>query len=204
MIVSSPLSNNAAPITPSALRSRGAAILAFAGFGAWWAGSALRDAPLPLVEAGYLLVAAITLALLFAAICLLRSSQGLKQAAETSSLPRRRTAGIFIAVLVAEVIAINFAALLLASHHLRSGLLPLIAIIVGLHFYPLARLFRTPYYDITATVMTLAGVVGLAALLAGCPTPSTLAAVAAVCAFTLWATAFAAWQRSREAIGRAR
>lgn len=201
MIVSSQHATISGLITPAALRSRGLAILAFAAFGAWGATSALRVVPLPLVKAGYVLVTLITAAMVFAAIGLLRSSQRLTPSVDQFGAPRRRTAGIFTAVFLAELIAINFAALLLTSHHLTPYLTPLIAIIVGLHFYPLARLFHAPHYKLTASAMTLAGVVGVAALMAGYPTLPSIAAVAATCAITLWVTAFAAWRISRQGTG---
>lgn len=41
---------------------------------------------------------------------------------------------------------------------------PAIAIVVGLHFIPLAKVFRIPLYNLTATMLVLAGVICLVAV----------------------------------------
>lgn len=187
-----------APVSPAALRGRGVAMLAFAAFGACWAASALRLVPLLLRGVGYLLAAVITVALVWASISLFRFSQRVASVMQASSAPRRSTWPVFMVVVIAEVVAINFAALLLSRYHLASCLIPLIAVIVGLHFYPLARLFHMPLYNITGNVMTLAGAAGVAAIMEGCDAALSSAVVAAACALNLWLTAFAAWRASSE------
>lgn len=72
--------------------------------------------------------------------------------------------------------------------------MPVIAIIVGLHFYPLASLFAAGRYPVTASVMTLAAIAGSALLASGGPADLINAAVELVCALTLWTTGFASWR----------
>ena len=187
-----------APLSSEALRGRGVAMLAFAAFGAWWATSALRPVPWLFRGAGYLLTALIMVALVWASISLFRYGRRVASATAGSSSPRRSTWPIFMLVFLAEIVAINLAALLLGRYDLTSCLIPLIAVIVGLHFYPLARLFHMPIYHITGTAMTVAGAAGVAAIMAGGDAAQSNAAVAAVCALTLWLTAFAAWSASAE------
>jgi hypothetical protein len=66
-----------------------------------------------------------------------------------------------VAILVGINIAVN-----LGDHH---AVMPVIAIAVGLHFIPLARYMPAPPYYVTGTLLTAAGLVGLAlpAALAG-------------------------------------
>ncbi len=198
MILSMKQPTPLAPMSPAALRGRRAAMLAFAAFGAWWATSALRPVPWLFRSAGYLIAAVITVALVAASLSLFRYSRRVTLVMNASTSPGRSTWPVFTVVVIAEIVAINLAALLLGRYHLVSCLIPLIAVIVGLHFYPLARLFHMPIYNITGTAMTLAGAAGVAAILAGCDAAQSNAAVAAACALTLWLTAFAAWRASAD------
>jgi hypothetical protein len=70
-------------------------------------------------------------------------------------------------------------------------IMPLVAIVVGLHFFPLARVFAEPRMVAPGAVLTAVGVAGFAARAAGA-TPGTVFTIVGVgCALTLWSTA--AW-----------
>jgi hypothetical protein len=100
-------------------------------------------------------------------------------------------------IFAAEIVAMNIAAYVLSGHHLEQYLIPAIAIIVGLHFYPLAHLFRAPRYHITASLMTLAGIGGGVFIARGFATALVIAGVGAICAITLWVTGLASWLSTR-------
>jgi hypothetical protein len=186
------------------LRGRGVGILVCAGFGALWACSGLSAWPLGVAGMAYAVVVAIAGTLAIVGIGLVRNGRRAASARASadlpSSAPARRTGWWFTVVLVAEIIAMNILAWLLVGHDLTRYLLPGIAIIVGLHFYPLAWLFRAPHYRVTATLMTLAGLVGVAAMLHGAAAHPVNAVVDGVCALTLWTTGFVSWRRAAAAV----
>lgn len=186
--------NATAMMTARALRSRGLGMFACAAFGAFWASTALSMWPVTAAAIGYGVTALMTGGLLVAAIRMIRRSRQLSSADAAMSSRQRRTGTIFFAIFAAEIIAMNIAAYLLASHHLMPYLMPVIAIIVGLHFYPLASLFRASRYYVTASVMTLAGVAGAVAIASGVAANPVNATVEIVCAITLWSTGVVSWR----------
>lgn len=88
-----------------------------------------------------------------------------KQAAPLTSEQKRvqrkmgRTFGIIFA---AEGVGILVAVNVLNNLHLESYVLTAIAAIVGLHFLPLARLYRFPLYYVVGAVMVLDALISLA------------------------------------------
>ncbi len=76
-------------------------------------------------------------------------------------------------------------------------MLPLITLIVGVHFLPLARLFHVGLYYATGGALIVAGCEGLA----GTPTSGAVfvwtASVASASALVLWATATVSLRQAR-------
>jgi hypothetical protein len=79
-------------------------------------------------------------------------------------------------------------------------LAPAVAVVVGLHFLPLAKIFRSPHFFATAIVMTLAGILSAAAMATGSSATTANGIADLACAITLWATGFASWLRVRQAM----
>jgi len=76
-----------------------------------------------------------------------------------------------------------------ASGH--PGLIPPgIALVVGLHFVPLARLYDQWQYKVTAALMSAVAVLGFALVAAGLSDESVRAVVGLGSAVTLWASAY--------------
>ncbi|MEY9873895.1 hypothetical protein ABH931_003389 [Streptacidiphilus sp. MAP12-33] len=67
--------------------------------------------------------------------------------------------------------------------------MPLVAVVVGLHFIPLARVFAEPRMAATGAVLTALGLCGLAARAAGASAGTVFTLVGVGCALTLWVTA---------------
>ncbi|MFB8119420.1 hypothetical protein ACFQ6U_10970 [Streptomyces sp. NPDC056465] len=67
---------------------------------------------------------------------------------------------------------------------------PAIALVVGLHFIPLARLYDQWQYKGTAALLSAAAVVGFALIAAGLADGSVRAVVGLASAVTLWASAY--------------
>lgn len=193
--------NEPATLTPSVLRGRAIGILACTAFAACWASAAASAATAALAGIGYAVIALISGALLLAGINVVRGARGQLSANDTPRAERRRIGRIFSAVFATEIVAINLAVYLSGDGHLAPYLTSIIAIIVGLHFYPLAPLFRTPQFHVTATLITLAGIAGIASLAGGTAATPANAIVALISAITLWATAFVCWRAASHPIG---
>ncbi|MFD3610348.1 hypothetical protein ACFWXA_20125 [Streptomyces atroolivaceus] len=97
-----------------------------------------------------------------------------------------RSVGI---VNVAELAAI-FAVIAASNASGRPGFIPpAVALVVGLHFVPLARLYDQWQYKGTAALLSASAVLGFALLAAGLPDGSVRAVVGLASAVTLWASA---------------
>ena len=78
---------------------------------------------------------------------------------------QRRSGRAFGLVFAAEGVVIVVAANVLAAVGRPDLVLPTIALVVGLHFYPMARIFRRRIDTWLATALSLVGAAGIAALL---------------------------------------
>jgi hypothetical protein len=190
-------------ITPSAVRGHGIGIVVCAIFAALWANWArplLADSPRAWTWIATLVVVAISGILLLAGASMIGRARRLSRATHAGNgAPRGMRRG-FALVLLAEIVALNIAAYLLVGHHMVQYLAPTVAIVVGLHFLPLARIFRSPHFFATAIVMTLAGSVAVAMIATGSPRMAANGVAELVCAATLWVTGFVSWRRTRNAV----
>jgi len=66
-----------------------------------------------------------------------------------------------------EILLIALANILLSTFQVDRFIPPATALIVGIHFVPLARLFRVPMYYITGALLIMLALVALVALLLG-------------------------------------
>ena len=141
----------------------GAIIMGF--FGCLWLTWALAsmDVRTSVVIAAVLVFAA---SLWIPAAGLLRKGlRASKQAAPLTPEDEReqsRMGKIFGLVFAAEGVLIFLAINVLNNLHLGDYAISAIAAIVGLHFLPLARLFRRPMYYVVGTIMTVAALVSIA------------------------------------------
>lgn len=190
-------------ITPSALRGRGTGIIVCAIFAALWANWAsplLSGLPAAYQWVAIFIVAAISVALLVAGVTMIRRGRHLSQATGVGDTAPRGMRRKFMLVLLGEIVALNIAAYLLIGHHMAQYLAPAVAVIVGLHFLPLAKIFRSPHFFATAAVMTLAGILAAAAMAAGSHAATAGGIADLVCAIALWTTGFTTWRGMRKAM----
>ncbi|MEU8616833.1 hypothetical protein [Streptomyces sp. NPDC048623] len=104
-------------------------------------------------------------------------------------LPERRNrgGGLVNAVEVAGIVAVIAAANAMG----RPEFIPVgICLVVGLHFFPLARLYDQWQYRWTGILLTAVALVGLAVLVAGGTAETTRAVVGFGSALVLWGSAF--------------
>lgn len=165
------------------LRRRGAIVLAvFALVWAFAAGSGI--AAVPVSVAVGVVAAAVTVG---AVVTAFRGTRG--PVTRTVRLPEKWNRGVGL-VNVAEVAAIFvvFAASNASGH---PEFIPVgICLVVGLHFFPLARLFDQGQYTWTAISLTAVSVVGLAVLAAGTSAETIRTVVGLGAAVVLWASSF--------------
>jgi hypothetical protein len=185
------------------MRGRGTGIIVCAIFAAlWanWAGAMLSRLPATYRWTAILFVVAISGTLLVAGVAMIRRGRRLSQATGIGDTAPRGMRRKFMLVLVGEIVAFNIAAYLLIGHHMVQYLAPAVAIVVGLHFLPLAKIFRSPHFFATAAVMTLAGILAAAAMATGSSATAANGIADLACAITLWATGSASWLRVHRAI----
>ncbi|MEV3932969.1 MULTISPECIES: hypothetical protein [unclassified Streptomyces] len=124
-----------------------------------------------------------------AAAVLLAYRKGAAPSPRMVDLPRNwaRSVGI---VNVVELAAI-FAVIAAANASGRPGFIPpAIALVVGLHFVPLARLYDQWQYKGTAALLSAVAVVGFALVAAGLSDEAVRAVVGPAAAVALWASAY--------------
>ncbi len=172
---------------PYWLRGRAIAALIFAFFGAgdmFWALSFARDVPQVWSKTIWIVAVALGVWSLTQRVLLRR----LSVSAVDKPIARqhlRRYASWFAVVVVIEVISINLGRPVLIHFH-RLDLFPQwVEAVVGLHFLPLAKLFKVPLFYATGIALVL---VALGSLLIPVSNPRAMMAVAGS-GFCLWATA---------------
>lgn len=155
-------------------------------FGAVWAVVATWQWPQPARVTAW---AAIALIVVVMAGWIFRHDVG--AAIETPSpQQRRRTTRGFLLLLVGEIVAMNVAVMLFDHYQRPDWLMPAIAVIVGLHFLPMAPLLRVPVLRGMGSLMALWGVAAMVALALGVTSAPVLQAMELACAFTLWGSVF--------------
>jgi hypothetical protein len=110
---------------------------------------------------------------------------------------QKRMGSSFGLVFAAEGVLILLAVNVLNNLHLEHYVISAIAAIVGLHFVPLARLYRVGMYYTVGSVMTVAAILSLAV-----PSPLRESSLALTMGTILWMTCAALIQRGLR-LGRA-
>ena len=176
--------------TAQSVRGRGIGIVVGAAIaGAWAVYGAGVLAP---SNAAWPVVAvAVAVCLVAAGVSVIRRSRQFATPDAGQRAASRRSWLLFALNLVGEIVLFNLAFWLLG----RSGLvymIPVISIIVGLHFVPMARFFRDPAFYWTAGLMIAAAAVTIVALQRG-PERLPVGLEAVANALILWGTAAAGW-----------
>jgi hypothetical protein len=164
----------------SAHRGRAIAALVMTGFGVWWVFAAMSSIN-GLTLWIYIVVAIIPAALAGLAFFRLFRMSNLpaNPSAAAGKLGRN-----FRIVLIAEVLLIVLAIAVLGRSGRPDLITASIAIIVGLHFLPLAAIFRVPLYYTTGSMMTTWTIICLIFLQ---PLSRTIS-VSIGCGLVLWLT----------------
>ena len=147
-----------ATLTRNQLAGRAIGAIFFSAFGALWLGLALY-AMQQLTVASASVVVLILANLLAAALFLIRQSRRFPRLPQDSA-----RSSAFNCINAVQWIAIGLTALTFAKLHLDAYVLCAITAIIGLHMFPLARLFRyRPHYATGLALVAWAAVSALAA-----------------------------------------
>jgi len=133
--------------TADQIRGRAIGAIFFAGFGTIWlllSLYALQRLGVGVVAG----VALITVILLLAALRLLRAAKRLPRVPDDPAMGRA-----FMRINAIQWIAISVVAFSFAKLHIDVYVMNAIAGIVGLHMFPLARLFRYPLHNVTGSLL---------------------------------------------------
>lgn len=155
-------------ISRATVRGYASGALFMTFFGAFWASfSAFALGPWQRALL-LLVVGVVSVALVIAAVRLLRQARHLPTSTSEESRARGKTQGRrFLLVFGVEFASIFVAASLLGIAGLEGFIPPVIALIVGLHFLPLAAVFGVRLYYLTGILISLVAAVALVALLFG-------------------------------------
>lgn len=182
-----------------AVRGVASGVLFMAFFGTLWASIGIGGLQgwgglwLPVIAVG------IGVGLLLAGFSLIRSSRRLPDAvAETDERRGKQTGRWFVIIFAAEGLLIGIASIICNAIGRFDLFFPIMAAIVGVHFFPLAALFEVkPYYLVGALLCLLAGVtllvVPASASLGGRQITAQSVVLGLGAACILWSVGVALW-----------
>lgn len=187
-------------------------LMAFFGAAWWgWGVGGIQGVFPGETVAFFLLLALATLILGSGGVLLIRAARRLPQEPLAAEKARgvaegKRYSRIFGVVFGLEIVFIALGSLLLNVLHHPEFVLPSVAIIVGLHFFPLATLFTVRLYYVTGALLVLVGVIVMLTV----PVHIMIgnlhawdALVGSICAIILWLTGISAELRGRSFLKRA-
>jgi Family of unknown function (DUF7010) len=190
----------------AAIKGRTSAVYFLAFFGAaWWAwGLAGIQGIFPGETAAFFIVLALApIILLSGGILLSRAADRLPR---DTAPARKRPGRAFGLVFGLEIVIIALSIFLLNVLHHPEFRLPFVAIVVGVHFLPLARIFNVRLYYVVGVLLVLASV----AVMLAVPVSTMIgirsawdALVGSICAVILWLTGIYAWLRGRSFLEQA-
>jgi hypothetical protein len=142
-----------------ALRGRATGVLFLSGFGALWFLLGLAASQRLSLPTACALAAG--LAAPVAGAVLLRRRSAALPASRLDPEEQRQAGRTFGRVNAAQWAAIVLIAVVLGRLHLDAYTPAAVTVVVGLHFFPLARLFRSPQHHVTGAALVLWGAVCL-------------------------------------------
>ncbi|QXQ07859.1 hypothetical protein KX816_07665 [Sphingosinicellaceae bacterium] len=146
-------------------------------------------------------IGAVTVAacLIAGGISVIRGSRRLAAPDAGQHAASKRSWRLFWLNFVGEIVVLNLAVWLLGRLGGLGYLVPIISIVVGLHFLPMARFFNNPAFTWTAALMIAVALVVIMALHAA-PDSRAVGLEAAANALILWGTAATGWLAMRRTL----
>ncbi|WP_146239619.1 hypothetical protein [Curtobacterium sp. MCSS17_011] len=140
-------------------------LVLMAVFSLWWASDTYTGWPTAAGTVVMVVSAVAAVVFLVQAVRLFVAGRRLSTVLSASDQARKPNSALFGAVFGAEGVLIGIAVGVLGANGLDRFIVPTIAVIVGLHFYPMARVFRRSIDNWIATWTTLVGVAGVVAII---------------------------------------
>jgi hypothetical protein len=182
------------------LQGRASGILFMGLFGAAWASQAAAKLPMSYTAVIYAVAVAVAGALVWVSFRFRTLARAQPEPSAEEVAVAARGEKRFYWVLAAEGVALFVAGNVLINLHQLDYLGAVVALIVGLHFFPLRHVFRLPVYDVTGALMSLVGIVAMGALATGHDLGADHAwdvVTGLACALILWGTCAAVILRVR-------
>ncbi len=184
--------------TAERVRGRGIGIVVGSAIAGGWAIYATRVlAPGSLVAP--IAAVAVAAGLIAAGVSVIRGSRRLAAPDAGQRVASKRSWRLFWLNFVGEIVLLNLAVWLLGRLGGLSYLVPVISIVVGLHFLPMARFFNNPAFTWTAGLMIAVALVVIVTLHTA-PNPGAAGLEAAANALILWGTAATGWLAMRRTL----
>lgn len=184
-------------------------VLLMAFFGTLWASiglTALQGLGAPWL---LLIIAIIGLGLLAGGLILWRRAGSLPKEIGPESAAAAQHIGMwYVIIFAAEGIAIGIASYICTRIDRFDLFFPITAIIVGIHFLPLARLFQVNFYYLIGILLCVVGLIALfltpqTALVADRELVLRSIVAGFGCAIILWGTGLTLWNQGRAALQHA-
>ncbi len=139
-------------------------------FGAYWGFISAAFMSGAFQVFAFILVGIVSLSFFGIGVMLLRYARSLpKTLSPEDAAVGKRIWMWFGIIFGTEILLIALASILLSTLQLDRFIPPVTALIVGIHFFPLALLFRVPVYYLTGVLLSALALVALVALLLGLP-----------------------------------
>ncbi len=187
--------------------------MAFFGAAWWgWGIGGIRGVFRGEIVAYFVILASATIVLVCGGVLLLRTASRLPQDTTDRGKMHDATEGkrygtLFGLVFGLEMVTIAVGSRLLNVFHYPEFVMPFVAIVVGVHFFPLARLFHVHLYSVTGTLLVLTSVTVVFAVPIQTQIENLLAwnaLVGVFCAAILWLTGLYALLQGRSFLTQAR
>ncbi|MFF2091370.1 hypothetical protein [Paenibacillus sp. NPDC058174] len=203
------MDNSTSSIPGAAIRGTASGVIFMAFFGTFWAYTGVMGLQGWGTALLLIIAVAIGLVLFLSAASLIRASRKLANQGSKSDLRVSKMKGKkFYFIFAGEGVAIYIAVLLCNSLG-RPELIPgIIAIIVGIHFFPLAPLFQVRLYYVTGALLCLLPIVtwlsfSQKVIIDGHEVVAYMAIIGLGSALILWATGLAVWLQGKSLLSAA-
>ena len=145
-------------------------IFFMAFFGAYWGFTSAVVMHSPFQFITFLVVGLVTLVLFGIGGIFLKYALSLPKALSQEDKAESKRIWMWFGIIFGiEFLLIAISSILLSTFQVDVFIAPATALIVGIHFFPLARLFRVPVFSITGGLLSVLALVALIALLLGLP-----------------------------------
>ena len=145
-------------------------IFFMAFFGAYWGFTSAVFMHSPFQFIAFLVVGLVTLVLFAIGGILLKYALSLPKTLSQEDEAESKRIWVWFGIIFGiEFLSIAISSTLLSTSQRDVFIAPAIALIVGIHFFPLSRLFRVPVFSITGGLLSVLALVALIALLLGLP-----------------------------------